>query len=159
MNINELSQEQLLELLELSRSLKIEQERREQRSIQLPTEIFEDLETTPKNELTNNIKRFQKSTIQHDGGNWSKSGGTNKIFIPDLKKFNLDAFTVVGYRYKDAERLRTAGKAAAEIFQDLKFVLERGGSEQDEEQLTDILEKIRRLSVFTSPHKCQILGR
>ncbi|KAG1436877.1 hypothetical protein G6F56_013367 [Rhizopus delemar] len=31
---------------------------------------------------------------------------------------------------------------------DLKFVLECEGSEQDEEQLTDILEKIRRLSVY-----------
>ncbi|KAG1469222.1 hypothetical protein G6F56_003378 [Rhizopus delemar] len=141
MNINELSEEQLLELLELSRSLKIEQEKRERRSIQLPTEILKDLETAPKNELTNNTKRFQKSTIQYDGGNWSKPGGTNKIFTLDLKKYNLDTFTAVGYRFKDAERLRTAGKTAAEIFKDLKVVLEREGSEQDEEQLTDILKK------------------
>ncbi|KAG1180700.1 hypothetical protein G6F70_003479 [Rhizopus microsporus] len=113
MNISEFTQEQIVELLELSRSLKLERDRRERDSYLLPDKILEDMEDTPKIELKDNIKKFQRRTVNYEGGNWTRSGRINKIFIANLKKFNLDAHTVVSYKYKDAERLRTAGKAAA----------------------------------------------
>ena len=103
------------------------------------------MEDTSKTELKANIKKFQQEIVNYEGGNWTRSG---TIIIAELKKFNLDAHTVVGYKYKDAERLRTVGKEVAEIFQVLKFVIDRGGSEEDFQQLSEILEKIRRLSVY-----------
>ncbi|KAG1170846.1 hypothetical protein G6F70_007398 [Rhizopus microsporus] len=114
-----------MELLELSRSLKLERDRRERNSCPLLDEILEDMEDTPQIELQANIKKFQREI-----------------------KFNVDAHTVVGYKYKDAERLRTAGKAVTEIFQDIKFVIDRGGSEEHFQKLSEILEKVRRLSVY-----------
>jgi hypothetical protein len=145
MNVNDLTQEQLLEHLELGRPLKIESDRREIREDLLPEEILEDLEDSSKAQLNTNLKKFQRKAIHYEGGRWFKSGAINKIFIQDLKKTNLNVFTVADYKYKDAERHRTAGKAAAEIYQDLKACVEGIGQEGP---LQDILEKVKRLSVY-----------
>ncbi|KAG1179164.1 hypothetical protein G6F70_003606 [Rhizopus microsporus] len=118
MNVSDLTQEQIVELLELSRSRKLERDRREKTSCPLPEEILEDMEDIPKTELKANIK-------------------------------NLDVHTVVVYKYEDAEQLRTVGEAAAEIFQDLKFIINQEGSEEDFQQLSEILEKVRCLSVYS----------
>ncbi|CEG79963.1 hypothetical protein RMATCC62417_14365 [Rhizopus microsporus] len=84
-------------------------------------------------------------TIHYEGGRWSKSSTINKIFIQGLKKANLSVFTVVGYKYENAERLRTAGKAAAEIYQDLKACMD---NIRHEGPLQDVLEKVRRASFY-----------
>lgn len=58
MNVSDLTQEQIVELLELSRSRKLERDRREKTSCPLPEEILEDMEDIPKTELKANIKKF-----------------------------------------------------------------------------------------------------
>ncbi|ORE18438.1 hypothetical protein BCV71DRAFT_169499, partial [Rhizopus microsporus] len=70
-------------------------DRRERDSYLLPDKILEDMEDTPKIELKDNIKKFQRRTVNYEGGNWTRSGRINKIFIANLKKFNLDAHTVI----------------------------------------------------------------
>lgn len=51
MNVSDLTQEQIMEPLELSRSLRLERDRRERTSCLLPDKALEDMENTPKTEL------------------------------------------------------------------------------------------------------------
>jgi hypothetical protein len=73
MNVSDLTQEQIVELLELSSSLKLERDRRERTSCPLPEEVLEDMEDTPKTEPKANIKKFQRETVNYEGGNWTRS--------------------------------------------------------------------------------------
>ncbi|CEG76899.1 hypothetical protein RMATCC62417_11728 [Rhizopus microsporus] len=96
-----------------------EDEQRKHHQLTLPEAIQTDMEDTPKAELKAKIKKFQRKTVNYEGENWTRSGAINTIFLAYLKKFNLDTYTVADYKHKDAERLRAAGKATAEIFHDL----------------------------------------
>ncbi|KAL4206767.1 hypothetical protein AB4K20DRAFT_1174809 [Rhizopus microsporus] len=62
-----------MELLELSRSLKLERDRRERNSCPLLDEILEDMEDTPQIELQANIKKFQREIVNYEGENWTRS--------------------------------------------------------------------------------------
>jgi hypothetical protein len=53
--MNGLSEEQILELLELSKSLRADKSRKDRQQSQLPQDIFEDLERVTKQELERNI--------------------------------------------------------------------------------------------------------
>ncbi|KAG1033716.1 hypothetical protein G6F43_013527 [Rhizopus delemar] len=146
-NINDLTQEQIQEILELSRRLKqqdLENESIEDQS--LPTEILDDLEHSPKNTLKTKLKQFAKETNKYEGGKWTQSGTVNKIYLPELKKYQVDATQTITAFTKGADRLRTAGRAATNIYQEFHHVIENGGSE---EEMYHILEKIRRLAVYS----------
>ncbi|KAG1031582.1 hypothetical protein G6F43_013924 [Rhizopus delemar] len=112
----------------------------------LPDEILQDLEESSKKELQHNVQRYQRDAVRYDGGQWTKGGAINKVFIPDYKKYNVDSHQFITNKYKDAERLRIAARGGADIFQDLQALIERGGS--GEEEIRQIMEKIRRLSVY-----------
>jgi hypothetical protein len=146
-NINELTSEQLQELLELSRRLK-EQDLRENQSEEffLPEEIYEELENSSKTDLKNNLRRFARDSIRFDGGNWTRSGTVNKIYLPELKKFQVDAAQTVNAFSKGADRMRTAGRGATEIFQNLQSIIPKIGKSPEMET---ILEKARRLAVYS----------
>ncbi|KAG1466193.1 hypothetical protein G6F56_004734 [Rhizopus delemar] len=70
----------------------------------------------------------------------------NKVYLPELKKFQVDAAQTVSAIGKGADRLRTAGRGAAEIFLDFQFIIKEGGSEEDMEA---ILEKPKRMAVYS----------
>ncbi|CDH61448.1 hypothetical protein RO3G_05826 [Lichtheimia corymbifera JMRC:FSU:9682] len=145
MDINELSTQQIQELLELARRVRIQEED----DTELPEAIFEDLETTSKTTMEKNLKRFTKDIRSYSGGKWTQSGAINKEFIPELKKRSMDVHTAIQARYKDADKLRQAGRAATEIYEDLQFIISRGIESGDEDTLANILERARRLAVFS----------
>lgn len=144
MDINELSTEQIQELLELARRIKLQDEE----DTELPEAIFQDLETTSKTTMEKNLKRFTKDIKSYTGGKWTQSGAINKEFIPELKRRSIDVHTAIQARYKDADKLRQAARAATEIYEDLHFIINRGGDPSDEEYLVNILERSRRLAVY-----------
>ena len=114
----------------------------------LPSEILEDLEESSSKELRTNTQKFTKEALQYDGGKWTKSGAINKMFVQELKNAKMDAYQSIQQRFKDGDRLRVAARGATEIFEEIKFVVERGGGENDSELLEQVLEKVRRLAIY-----------
>lgn len=145
-NINELTREQIQELLDLSKRLKEQEIRNDTIDIQtLPEDILDDLETTSKAALKIKLKRFAKDASKYEGGRWTQSGTVNKVYLPELKKYQVDAAQAIAAFTKGADRLRTAGRATTDIYQELQHFAEMGGTEDD---MRNILERIRRLAVY-----------
>ncbi|CEG72841.1 hypothetical protein RMATCC62417_08326 [Rhizopus microsporus] len=114
----------------------------------LPSEILEDLEESSSKELRTNTQKFTKEALQYDGGKWTKSGAVNKMFVQELKNAKMDAYQLIQRRFKDGDRLRIAARGATEVFEEIKFVVERGGGDNDSELLEQVLEKVRRLAIY-----------
>ncbi|CAO3696910.1 unnamed protein product [Rhizopus microsporus] len=112
----------------------------------LPSEILEDLEESSSKELRTNTQKFTKEALQYDGGKWTKSGAINKMFVQELKNAKMDAYQSIQQRFKDGDRLRVAARGATEVFEEIKFVVERGEGENDSELLEQVLEKVRQLT-------------
>ncbi|OAD66826.1 hypothetical protein PHYBLDRAFT_174850 [Phycomyces blakesleeanus NRRL 1555(-)] len=85
--------------------------------IELPKEIHDDMENTLSISLKQNLKRFAKDTLQYHGA-----------------------------IHKGAERIRTTTKATIEIYQNLGYLIETGGSP---EEVHATMEKARRLAIYT----------
>ncbi|OBZ80489.1 hypothetical protein A0J61_11462 [Choanephora cucurbitarum] len=92
------------------------------------------------------MQRFQREVLRYEGGQWTKEGPINKIFILYCKKYNIDSYQFILNKYKDAEKLTSMAKGGSEIFQDLQHLIERGGGDEDE--ILQIMKKARRLSVY-----------
>ncbi|KAI8136862.1 hypothetical protein BJV82DRAFT_584176 [Fennellomyces sp. T-0311] len=114
----------------------------------LPQEIIQELEEASYPELEESFRVFRRDITRYDGGIWTRQGAVNKIYIGELKKARVEAFGTVQAKYKDAERLRGAARAASDIFQAIQHILTRGGSDEDEEDLHQVMEKARRLAVY-----------
>ncbi|KAG1474717.1 hypothetical protein G6F56_000185 [Rhizopus delemar] len=85
-NINDLTSEQIEELLHLSRRFKDKELRDEAPShFDLPEEIHDELENSSKIELKNKLKKFARESTKFEGGKWTQSGTINKIYLPNLR--------------------------------------------------------------------------
>jgi hypothetical protein len=119
-NINDLSVEDIQQLLVLKQKLESAENKFDRHATyNLPGEILEDLEESSKKELQSNVQKFNRECLKYEGGQWTRSGAINKVFISDLKKYNVDSFQFINHKYKHAERLRTAARVSTEIFQAL----------------------------------------
>ncbi|OAD68478.1 hypothetical protein PHYBLDRAFT_173468 [Phycomyces blakesleeanus NRRL 1555(-)] len=146
MNINELSPKQILELIKLGQQA--QQRQRDYDGDNLPEEILKDLDESSAKGLKSNIIRFTKDTLQFEGGKWTKSGVINQIFVSDLKKYTMDAHQIVQGKYKDGNKLRIAGRAASEVFNDLKYIKSQQSSNKDAADFDELIKKVRRLTVY-----------
>ncbi|KAG1282040.1 hypothetical protein G6F66_011249 [Rhizopus arrhizus] len=131
---------------QFAQRLRAEQdERRRGEVLDLPEEITSELNNASRSDIQSNIKKYQRDVQKYEGGDWTKSPTINKSYIQDLKRYQVDAKQVVSYRHDDSEKLRVAGRAAAEIYQELLFLTESGG---DYESIQQTIEKCRRLSIY-----------
>ncbi|KAG2217083.1 hypothetical protein INT45_004072 [Circinella minor] len=147
-NRDEISPEELQELLEIARELKLKANERDRKGIyELPPQILNDLEETNNRILQDTLKQYSKDLLNYEGKQWTKSGAINKAFSYELKRQNVEATTVIQTKYKDGDRLRQAGRATTEIYEDLEFILDNEQAPTKEE-LENIMEKVRRLAVF-----------
>ncbi|KAG1587936.1 hypothetical protein G6F46_014707 [Rhizopus delemar] len=73
--------------------LKTEEKGRGERTI-LPYQIMAEMDETPSPEMRTTIKKYAREVPLYEGGNWTASETTNKIFIPDLKRHKVDAHQV-----------------------------------------------------------------
>ncbi|ORE15406.1 hypothetical protein BCV71DRAFT_292911 [Rhizopus microsporus] len=90
----------------------------------LPSEILEGLEDSSSKELRTNTQKFTKKPC-----NTTEASGPSQA---------------QSIRYGD--RLRVAARGVTEVFEEIKFVVERGGGDNDSELLEQVLEKVRRLT-------------
>jgi hypothetical protein len=108
---------------------------------ELPPEILEDLEEASAKELNSNINRFTRDLPKYDGGKWTKQGAANPIFVKEYQESKINSLQLINSKYKDAEKLRNAGRAATELFQELR-------SAEVEADIVNIMERTRRLAVY-----------
>ncbi|KAG1178052.1 hypothetical protein G6F70_001969 [Rhizopus microsporus] len=92
----------------------------------LPSEILEGLEDSSSKELRTNTQKFTKKPC-----NTTEASGPSQA---------------QSIRYGD--RLRVAARGVTEVFEEIKFVVERGGGDNDSELLEQVLEKVRRLTIY-----------
>ncbi|ORE06875.1 hypothetical protein BCV72DRAFT_241666 [Rhizopus microsporus var. microsporus] len=104
------------------------------------------MEETPSADMRITIKRYAQDIPFYDGGSWTRSEVINKSFVSYLKRYKADAHSTISQKYKDADRLRLAARAATEIFEDLQYVKNHGG---DQSAIDQIMEKTRRLSIYS----------
>jgi hypothetical protein len=143
--LSTLSDEQIQDILAVSRQAKEQRLRDERRDSILPEEIIVDLENTTSTDLKRNLTNYARNLPRYDGGNWTLSGAVNKELLPAIRQYKLDATQTIEAFYKGGDRLRTAARATIEIFEDLQHLVEQGGNREDLEVL---LEKQRRLAVY-----------
>ncbi|KAG0977323.1 hypothetical protein G6F57_009329 [Rhizopus arrhizus] len=113
--------------------------------MELPEEIWDELNSSSPNELQSNSKRFIRDTQRYVAGDWTKTPVINKPFMADLKRYQVEAKQVISSRYDDSDKLRIVGRSAAEIFEGLGAHMESG----DQETFLQVMEKVRRLSIFS----------
>ncbi|KAG0910258.1 hypothetical protein G6F33_008048 [Rhizopus arrhizus] len=113
--------------------------------MELPEEIWDELNSSSRNELQSNSKRFIRVTQRYVAGDWTKTPVINKPFVADLKRYQVEAKQVISNRYDDSDKLRIVGRSAAEIFEGLGAYMESG----DQETFLQVMEKVRQLSIFS----------
>ncbi|KAG1257462.1 hypothetical protein G6F68_009288 [Rhizopus microsporus] len=140
----QLSEEQKEQLYrEFKQRARIEDEAYE-REFEIPEEILEDLDNTSKTDFHQRFKKYQRSLPKYQKTQWTSAETINKCFHADLKRENLDSYQVISSHYKHSDKLRTAGAAATEIFEELQSLI---GTEDS--IFANVLEKARRLAIFT----------
>jgi hypothetical protein len=113
--------------------------------MELPEEIWDELNSSSRNELQSNSKRFIRDTQRYVAGDWTKTPVINKPFVADLKRYQVEAKQVISNRYDDSDKLRIVGRSAAEVFEGFGAYMESG----DQETFLQVMEKVRRLSIFS----------
>jgi 3-methyladenine DNA glycosylase AlkC len=53
------------------------------------------LEYSPKNTLKIKLQQFTKETNKYEEVKWTQSGTVNKIYLPELKKYQEDAIQTI----------------------------------------------------------------
>jgi hypothetical protein len=96
-------------------------------------------------ELKNKLKQYARETIKFEGSKWTQTGTINKVYLPELKRYQVDAAQMVSAIGKEADRLRAAGRGTSELYSEFRYVFEEGGYEQT---MSTILEKVRMLAVY-----------
>ncbi|KAG0927314.1 hypothetical protein G6F57_015639 [Rhizopus arrhizus] len=119
----QLSEEQKEQLYrEFKQRARIEDEAYE-REFAIPEEILEELDNTSKTDFHQRFKKYQRSLPKHQKTRWTSAETISKCFHPDLKRENLDSYQVISSHYKHSDKLRTAGAAATEIFEELQSLI------------------------------------
>jgi hypothetical protein len=138
-----LTAEEIRELREIRERFRNQDLRDEQP--ELPEDIQLELEASSKIQLKNKLKQYARETIKFEGGKWTQAGTISKVYLPELKKYQVDAPQMVSAIGKGADRLRTAGRGASELYNEIRYIFEEGG---DEKTMSTILEKARKPAVY-----------
>ncbi|CEI96003.1 hypothetical protein RMCBS344292_10174 [Rhizopus microsporus] len=111
----------------------------------LPSEILEGLEDSSSKELRTNTQKFTKKPCNTT----EASGPSQAQSIRCLSKsLRMQKWMHISRSNRDGDRLRVAARGVTEVFEEIKFVVERGGGDNDSELLEQVLEKVRRLTIY-----------
>ncbi|KAI8881649.1 hypothetical protein K501DRAFT_274423 [Backusella circina FSU 941] len=94
------------------------------------------------------LQKFKRSIPKYNNGDWNTPESTNPNFVNQLKKWKIDSLQLVSTIYKLTENTRIRARAAAEIYESLQYITERGMQQEDAELYHNTMEKARRLAVF-----------
>ncbi|KAG1222587.1 hypothetical protein G6F35_005201 [Rhizopus arrhizus] len=126
--------------------------------MELPEEMWDELNSSSRNELHSNSKRFIRDTQRYVVRDWTKTPVINKPFMADLKRYQVEAKQVISSRYDDSGKLRIVGRSAANIFEGLSAYMESG----DQETFLQVMEKRGKRAYPCSPSPpttCKTSGR
>ncbi|KAG1135032.1 hypothetical protein G6F37_013104 [Rhizopus arrhizus] len=124
-----------------------EQNNREERP--LPVEIITQLEENSKQQLQDNFRRFKKNLSKYIDEEWTVAEEINKSLLPKLKTYTVDTAQLVSSIYRGSEIMRTHGRAATEIFEQLSILREGEiSTEEAHAILEEAFENAKRLAVF-----------
>ena len=87
---NELTQEQIQELLSVSQRIREQDIRGVCTETDLPEEIQAELDET-LSELKQKIKTYARHRNRYNGGRWTQSGAVNKVLLPEIKKYQVES--------------------------------------------------------------------
>ena len=113
---NELTQEQIQELLSVSQRIREQDIRGVRTETDLPEEIQAELDETPPSELKQKIKTYARHRNRYNGGRWTQSGAVNKVLLPEIKTYQVEATQAIEAFHEGGNRLRSAARAATEIY-------------------------------------------
>ena len=122
---NELTQEQIQELLSVSQRIREQDIRGVRTETDLPEEIQAELDETPPSELKQKIKTYARHRNRYNGGRWTQSGAVNKVLLPEIKKYQVEVTQAIGAFHKGGDRLHSAARAATKIYEDLQHIIGR----------------------------------
>ncbi|KAI8881652.1 hypothetical protein K501DRAFT_295707 [Backusella circina FSU 941] len=115
---------------------------------QLPVEITSTLENNTQQQHQENFKRYRRDISKYHNEEWTVAEEVNKSLLPKLKHYTVDTTQVVNAYYKGAETSRLHGRAATEIFEQLKTIKSGNISTQEAiELLGEAMESAKRLAV------------
>lgn len=112
-------------------------------------DIINTLEENSKLQLQENFKRYKKDLTRYAHDEWTVAEEINKSLTPKLKQHTVETTQLVSSIYKGAEIIRTFGRGATEVFEQLKTI--REGEISGEEAnaiLEEVFESAKRLSIF-----------
>lgn len=116
----------------------------------LPVEVVTTLEENSKLQLQEGFKRYKKDLSKYAHDEWTVAEEINKSLLPKLKQHTVETTQLVSSIYKGSEIIRTIGRGATEIFEQLKTI--REGEISGEEAhtiLEEAFESAKRLSIFS----------
>ncbi|ORE11554.1 hypothetical protein BCV72DRAFT_332132 [Rhizopus microsporus var. microsporus] len=106
-----------------------EAENKEDEFTAIPAAILSDLEETTTSAMEKKLKRYVRDLPHYEDNEWTTPETIN-----------------ISFRYKDADKLRYAAKAASILSEELEFISTNGG---DATTFTNVVEKARRLTVYS----------
>lgn len=143
------TEEEVLQLFQRFRDEEktINQQTREERP--LPLDITTYLEESTPLQIQENFKRFKRELSKYQDEEWTVGEEINKSLIPKLKSYTVDTAQVVTSIYKGSETLRTHGRAATELYEQLSTLQEGEMSQNEAHQLLETTrENAKRLAIF-----------
>jgi polyhydroxyalkanoate synthesis regulator phasin len=115
----------------------------------LPLDISAYLEESTQQQLQDNFKRYKRDLSKYHHEEWTVGEEINKSLIPKLKYYTVDTAQVVSTIYKGSDIIRTHGRAATEIYEQLNTIREGEISQEEARQLLDeTMESAKRLAIF-----------
>lgn len=118
---------------------------------ELPEDIRLKLEAFSRIQIKSKLKQHARETITFEGRKWTERGTINKVYLPELKKYQMDAAQMVSAIGKEADRLQTAEQGTPEFYNEIRYIIEEGGGEQT---MSTILEKARKFTIY-----CLAIGK
>ncbi|KAI8876614.1 hypothetical protein K501DRAFT_337981 [Backusella circina FSU 941] len=94
------------------------------------------------------LKKFKRGTHKDNNQEWVTAETTNPDFINQLKETKVDTAQLVNTIYRLTENTRVQAKAATELYEHLKYIMNRGLRREDLQIFQDSIEKNRRLAVY-----------
>jgi regulator of replication initiation timing len=126
---------------------KLNEKSREERP--LPLDITEYLEESTPLQIHENFKRYKRDLAKYYDEEWTTGEEVNKSLIPKLKAYTVDTAQVVTSIYKSSDIIRTQGRAATELYEQLSTIQDGEiPQEQARQLLATTVENAKRLAIF-----------
>ncbi|KAI8885333.1 hypothetical protein K501DRAFT_284394, partial [Backusella circina FSU 941] len=117
------------------RKTQVEESDGRQEGNDLPIEIYEGLEEPSPTELQRALQKFKRGTHKYNNQEW-------------FKETKVDTAQLVNTIYRLTKNTRVQAKAATELYEHPKYIMDRGLQQEDLQIFQDSIEQSSRLAVY-----------